>query len=353
VILVYTDSPDAARPLLQAELARLESTGNESWQIGVLLRLGDVELRAGNWAEAARFARRSMSIALYAGTAQEQTVALMIHGLVQAHLGNLDEARDASRRALVLAEEGGDRAYAIRAMAALGFIELSRGDAAAAIEHLSPATAELRRIGVGELSISQVVQNVIEALVALGRLDEAEETIAFVEDKGRPTGRAWHEAVAQRGRALVASARGDFDAAREHLDRALAAHERLPQPFELGRTLLAQGTIERRAKHRGAARAALSAALELFDQLGAPLWAEKAAAELARIPGRRQASSELTETERRVAELVAQGLSNKEVGAKLFVTVRTVEANLTRIYSKLGVRSRTELASRLGRPPNA
>jgi DNA-binding CsgD family transcriptional regulator len=174
-----------------------------------------------------------------------------------------------------------------------------------------------------------------------------------VEEKGKPAGRAWHEVVAQRGRALVASARGDFDRAREHLDRALAAHKRLPQPFELGRTLLAQGTIERRAKHRGAAREALSGALELFDELGAPLWAEKAAAELARIPGRPPAAGELSETERRVADLVASGRSNKEVAAKLFVTVRTVEGNLTRIYAKLGVRSRTELAARLGRDASA
>jgi DNA-binding CsgD family transcriptional regulator len=178
-------------------------------------------------------------------------------------------------------------------------------------------------------------------------LDEAEEVIAFVADKGRPAARSWHEVVAERGRALVASAHGDFDGAREHLRNAFAAHERLPQPFELGRTLLAQGTIERRAKRRTVARQALTGALELFDELGAPLWSEKAAAELARIPGRGRAPSELTETERRVAELVAEGLSNKEVAARLFVTVRTVEANLTKVYGKLGIRSRTELASRL------
>jgi DNA-binding NarL/FixJ family response regulator len=130
---------------------------------------------------------------------------------------------------------------------------------------------------------------------------------------------------------------------------ALESHERLPQPFERGRTLLARGQIERRAKHRAAARVSLTEALELFDGLGAPLWSERAAAELARIPGRAHASGELTETERRVAELVADGLSNKEVAAKLFVSVRAVESNLSKIYAKLGVRSRAELASRRAR----
>jgi DNA-binding NarL/FixJ family response regulator len=105
--------------------------------------------------------------------------------------------------------------------------------------------------------------------------------------------------------------------------------------------------VQRRLKQRAAARATLEQALELFDDLGAALWAEKAAAELARIPGRGRASDELTETERRVAELVAEGLSNKEVAARLFVSVRAVEANLSKVYAKLGIRSRTQLTSRL------
>jgi DNA-binding CsgD family transcriptional regulator len=347
LILLYTDVPDEARPLLRAELERLERAGNESWQIGVLFRLADLELRAGNWLEASRLARRSASIAMHGGISQEQTVALMVHGLVQAHLGHLDDAVAAAGSALALAEAEEDRIYAIRAMAVLGFAELSRGDAAAALVHLSPGSAELRRFDFGELSISQVVQNEIEALVALGRLEEAEVTIEFVEAKGEATQRSWHAAIGARGRALVASARGDAGEALRQIELALAAHERLPQPFELGRTLLAQGTIERRAKRRGDARAALTRALEIFDQLGAPLWAEKAAQELARIPGRAPDDGALSETERQVADLVASGLSNKEVAAKLFVTVRTVEGNLTRIYSKLGVRSRAQLAARV------
>lgn len=346
VILMYTDELDTARPLLEAELARVESAGEESARIGVLVRLAELELRAGRWTEAARSARDSMTMALQAGIDQEQSVGLMIHGLVQAHIGNLDEARRAAESALAITKETGDGVVAVRSMGVLGFVELSRGDSVAALEWLSPAADRLRALGTGELSISQVVQNEIEALVALGRVEEAEETISFVEEKGRPAGRAWHEAVAQRGRALVASARGDVEAARTHLDRALLAQERLPQPFELGRTLLAQGAIERRAKNRGQAREVLTRALELFDDLGASLWAEKAAAELARIPGRTPADGALSETQRRIAELVVAGRSNKEIAASLFVSVRAVESNLTKIYAKLGIHSRTELAGR-------
>jgi DNA-binding CsgD family transcriptional regulator len=273
----------------------------------------------------------------------------MIHGLVQAHLGELEEARRAAETAVVLCEEVGDKLYATRARAVLGLVELSRGDALRALEHLATAGEQLRSTNIGELSMSHVVQNEIDALIALGRLEEAEGTIGYVEEKGRPTDRSWHAVVAARGRALVASARGDHGLAHTHLERALAAHERLPQPFELGRTLLARGTIERRAKQRAAARESLTRALEILDQLGAPLWAEKVAAELARIPGRQPATAELSETERRVAELVAAGHSNKAVAGTLFITVRTVEGNLTRIYRKLGVQSRTELAALLRR----
>ena len=82
----------------------------------------------------------------------------------------------------------------------------------------------------------------------------------------------------------------------------------------------------------------------MFDSLGAALWAELAAAQLARISGRQASGSSLTETEERVAELVAMGLSNTEIAARLFVTVRTVEAHLSRIFAKLGVRSRVDVA---------
>jgi DNA-binding CsgD family transcriptional regulator len=313
----------------------------------VLYRLSELELRAGNWGASHRLAREAVELAASSNHEQEQAVVLSGLGLVLAHLGRLEEACERAEVARGLARESGDMTIRQRAEATLGFAALSRGDAEEAAAWLGPARAELQRQGIGELSISQVVQNEIEALILLGRLEEAGETIAFVEEQGAASGRAWHAAVSARGRALLAAAGGDHEAARAHIERALVAHERLPQPFERGRTLLAQGTIERRAKRRAAARDALTAALELFDGLGAPLWAERAAAELARVPGRGRASSELTETERRVAELVADGLSNKEVAARLFVSVRAVEANLSKVYAKLGVRSRNQLAARL------
>jgi DNA-binding NarL/FixJ family response regulator len=154
--------------------------------------------------------------------------------------------------------------------------------------------------------------------------------------------------MASRIDALVAAGRGDHAEARRKIGAALRAHADLPEPFEHARTLHLAGRVERTARGWGAAREAFADALERFDQLGAARWAEKAAADLARLPGRRPRSQDdLTTRERDIAELVGEGLANKEIAAKLFVSVNTVEKTLTRVYSKLGVRSRTELAKRL------
>jgi DNA-binding CsgD family transcriptional regulator len=348
VLLVYRDEYDQARSLFLAELERRTAEGDEATRAGVLYWLAHLELRAGNWGAATRMAEAALVTSRQATVEQEQTALLALRGLVAAHVGDVETARESATRALGLAQGAGDRLIGLRARGALGFLELTLGDAEAAHRWLEPAMSLLIASGTAELS-HHVAQNEIEALVSLGELGAADEVIEYVEAKGKPLGQPWHGAIAARGRALVTAAQGDMDQACTHAEAAVGHHERLRQPFELGRTLLVRGKVERRAKHRAVARESLTRALELFDELGAPLWAEQASAELARIPGRSRASAELTETERGIAELVAEGLSNKEVAARLFVTVRTVEANLTKVYAKLGIRSRTELASRFRR----
>jgi DNA-binding NarL/FixJ family response regulator len=144
---------------------------------------------------------------------------------------------------------------------------------------------------------------------------------------------------------MLAAGRGDQDTAETLLEEALDIHDRFPVPLERGRTLLALGMTHRRAKHRRAARDRLHEAEALFDDMGAAIWRDRARRELGRISGRAARDHDaLTSTERQIAELVATGKTNREVAAELFVTVSTVEANLTRVYRKLGVRSRTELA---------
>jgi DNA-binding NarL/FixJ family response regulator len=118
-------------------------------------------------------------------------------------------------------------------------------------------------------------------------------------------------------------------------------------PFELGRTLLLEGRLRRRANQKRAAAEALRRALELFAQLGAPTWLEQASAELARVGLRHRSPDELTATELHVAQLAAAGLTNREVAKAAFMSPKTVEANLARVYRKLGIRSRAELGARM------
>ena len=146
-----------------------------------------------------------------------------------------------------------------------------------------------------------------------------------------------------RCRGLVAAAQGNGERAALLLQRAVDQHEEVGDPFGRARALLALGIVLRRARQKRGAREAIEAALAGFEQLGAATWVERARSELGRIGGRTREEG-LTAAERRVAVLVAEGRTNREVAAALFLTERTIASHLTHIYAKLGVRSRTELA---------
>ena len=225
----------------------------------------------------------------------------------------------------------------------LGFVELSLGDAAAALPYLR-RSYELRNDFVLEPGMRLELGDLLEALIGVGELDEADVVLETWQQRADALDRAWALAILARSRGLLLAARGDLDGAFASFERALAEHARSTDPFHYARTLLALGRTQRRAKRRGAARTTLEDATARFEQLGAPLWAEQARAELARIGGRTASRGELTEAERRIAELVAEGQTNREVAAALFLTEHSVETALTRVYRKLGVRSRAELA---------
>jgi DNA-binding CsgD family transcriptional regulator len=177
----------------------------------------------------------------------------------------------------------------------------------------------------------------------LGRICEAASVAARIAGYDDP----WPRAVGARIRGLVAAARGHLEASMREFERALAAHDSVAMPLERARTLLAYGTTLRRAKQKRQARQRLEEALTIFNSLGAAAWIKRAEAEVSRIAPAPAGVGSLTPTEARVAELVASGRTNKEVAADLFLSVKTVEANLSRVYAKLSVRSRTELAARL------
>jgi DNA-binding CsgD family transcriptional regulator len=235
----------------------------------------------------------------------------------------------------------------LRNLAVLGFLELSRGEPEAALCYLEDADARAR--GTGHLDpnpIGRFHGDLIEALISLGRLDDAEFRLSELDAQARALGRRSLLALCERCRSLLYAQRGDPMAGLAAAERSLTLYELLQLPFERGRALLVLGQIARRAHKKRAAREAFDRARAAFGALAAWPWVEKADAEAARIGGRTRAQG-LTATEQRLAALVREGRSNKEIAASLFVTPRTVEKSLSRIYAKLGVHTRGQLVSRL------
>jgi DNA-binding CsgD family transcriptional regulator len=349
--LLYADEHELARATLWKAHAVGVARGDEPTWTQALLFLTEVECRAGNWDRADEYAEELLEAGEQRGLEFSGGTWLWLRGLVDAYLGRLDVARTRAAEGARISREVGEQAWLERNLALLGLIDLSTGDYSAAAEWLAPVVRRRQARGAGEPSLYPARELAIEALVAIGDLDEARIQLGWLEEAGRRLGTPWPLAMSARCRALLQAAEGELGAARESCEQALAVHERMPSPFERARTLLIYGAILRREKRRKAAREAIEAALSIFETLPAPVWAENARAELARIGGRPAAGGGLTEGERRIAELVAIGKSNKEVAAVLFVSVHTIEDALKRIYRKLEVHSRTELAHRLSANP--
>jgi DNA-binding CsgD family transcriptional regulator len=227
----------------------------------------------------------------------------------------------------------------------LGRLELAVGNAEAAAGYLRELPERLLASGLKDPA-QPIWPDAIETLIALGELEDARRWLEQHEWNAHRFGSPLAVAGAARCRGLLAAAEGDFDTASASFDRALAELAGMELPIEHGRTLLSLGSMLRRAQQKRAAREALGEALAIFERLGAPLWAERTRVELRRISGRAPHPEELTETEEQVARLAAQGRSNKEIAAELFMGVSTVEMHLSRVYRKLGVR-RAELGGRL------
>ena len=337
---------DEARARMRMSRDRAELLGDQAALTAALCHQSELEHRAGNWPLAMRYAEEGYECAEQLGREQEMSALLWARSLLDAHLGRVDEAREEAQRGIELSESCGDDVFRVLNLSVLGFLELSVGDAGAADQILRPLAAHLASRGWREPSISGELPNAIEALVELGELEEARRLLADLDDRVSRIESPWGEASAGRCEGMVLAAEGDLEAALAVYERAVGAHERLPQPFDLARTLLAQGIAQRRVRRRRAARETLERALAVFDELGATLWAQKARSEVARVGGRAPSGGDLTASERRLAELVAEGRSNKEAAAVLYVTPKTVETKLSRMYAKLGIHSRAELARR-------
>jgi len=344
----FTGRIDLARGLLVRLHDQVVGRGEETEVPWVLVHLAETSLLAGDFAEAEREADEALRTATLTGQEAFVAFALLLRSMVRAVRGDSLGARGDGIEALAIAERIGWPIGVHQSRYGLGFLALSEGDPRAAVDVLEPVVATIEALGVYEWPIAMSLPDAIEALVATGELDRAARLTDALAGCGRDFDRPWALATTGRCRALLQAAVGDLDSACAAAERALVEHERLAFPFELGRTVLVLGQLQRRRGERREARETLERALGIFDELGAPLWAEKARAEIRRI-GVRRAPGELTEGEQRVAELAAQGLTNPEIAARLFVSRRTVEANLARAYRKLGIHSRAQLGATMAK----
>ncbi len=332
---------DAARECFGRLWRMARDHGDETNETGPLFRLVLIEMMAGRWDEASLHLERLAELAQQSGVNTAYAAAMT--AFVDAHRGREDAVRGAAAAGLAGAAE--QPILLLWWYCNLGFLELSLGNPREASDWF--ARWERLRSEIRLQDVRRNALNATEAFVEAGRLEEAAALLDGFVAQARKHGDAIRLPLAGRARGLLRAARGDLEGGVAELERAVAAPELVRLPFERARTLLVHGRLLRRAKRKRAAREALEQALAEFERLGAALWAQRAHAELARVAGRAPARERgLTETERRIADLAGEGRSNKQIAAELFVSVRTVEANLTRVYGKLGVRGRAELASR-------
>ncbi|MDX1881935.1 AAA family ATPase [Mycolicibacterium sp. 120270] len=307
-----------------------------------------INIWLGRFADAALVAEDTIERAQQLDGPNMIVIARLVRTAVAAYTGRERDARAEAREAIEGAEQCGAIYLTEWPIMSLGFLEVSLGNYTQALSTLKPLLDRFDATPGTELMTSAYLPDAVEAMVALGQLGEAEPLIAALEQNGGRLNRPWMLAVGSRSRSMWLAARGDLDAADRTARQAIAHHQRLPMPFELARTQLLLGQLERRQRHREAGATTLRAALAAFEGMGAALWAERARAELARAepsPG-----SDLIPSEQRIAELAAAGMSNQDIAATLFISPKTVEANLTRVYRKLAIRSRAQLSAHLPTP---
>jgi ATP/maltotriose-dependent transcriptional regulator MalT len=346
-VLVWLEEYQQAADLFArlVETARAKSTPSllPYTQAG----LAELEFRTGAWPTA--YANASEAVRLAEDTEQPAALAFALAGLarIEAATGRERECREHSARVVELANTGATAALSYAA-SALALLELGLGENEQAIGRLEQVSHRTSEHGLREPSVIQWAPDLIEAYARSGRIEDARRALARFEQEADASGRSWASAAAARCRGLLA----DPDRFEQEFNQALQLHAHTPTPFELARSQLCLGERQRRSRRRSQARDHLRAALESFERLGAAPWAERARNEL-RASGehlrRRDATDaeQLTAQELQVAQLVARGRTNREVGAALFLSPKTIESHLGHVYRKLNLRSRTELAALL------
>jgi DNA-binding CsgD family transcriptional regulator len=344
LLRAWTGALDPARKTLAAAGRRCIALGQEGEFVFVAFSLALVDIWRGDFASVATAADETIERAAQLGGDFPMFIALTLRGSAAAYAGRIDDARSDLDEAVAVAQRCGSMRMGEWPVTLRAFLEVSCGNYQAALDAVAPLLPMAQVFPEAtEIIAASYLPEAVEAMIGVGQLDDAEPLIDTLERNGRRLDRAWMLAVALRSRAMLLAARGDLNAATGMAELAMTEHARLPMPFERARTQLLLGQLQRRQRQREAGAATLREALQTFDDLGTQQWAERAKTELARGMSGRQRSEGLSPSERRVAELAVSGMTNRDIAAALFISPKTVEVNLSRVYRKLKIRSRMEL----------
>jgi DNA-binding CsgD family transcriptional regulator len=347
--LVWCERYDAAERLLGSSVTAGRAAGRlDDLPFGLAV-LSDLRFRTGEWGPAYAHAVEAVELSSDCHTNVNLSYALACTARLDAAMGAAEVCRDRLVQAVSLAGPIGVVSISAYAAAARGLLELGAADYRQAAAELARVDAHVKRYGVADPCVIQWRPDYIESLIRIGRLADARRQLAVLDAEAASTGSGWAKATAARCRGLLMQT---FQAAIPQLEEAVALADSSAGVFEQARARLCLGEALRRIRRPGAASHQLDQAYLAFEQLGAQPWADRAAAELATVgvsasPRQQPIHVRLTPQELRVALQVADGLSNREVAAKLFISHKTVEVHLGHIYAKLAVRSRAGLTKRV------
>ena len=345
---IWIERFDAADRLLSELLRSARRSGAVRAIPYPLAVQANLNFRRGRWHDALGEATEAVALSreLLDGAVLANNLGFLVQ--IEAALGRLDAAREHGAESLRLCETLSLGAVAPHTLQGLAILDLGEADYESALGRLERIGSDVAA-GENEPGLSMWRAYAVEAYARVGNAEAARALLGDLDHFADATGRAIGRAHAARCHGLLAP----DDEIEGHFEAALRWHGKAELPFPRAWTQLCYGERLRRAQRRAAARTQLAAAADTFRTLGAASWLRRAEAELAAAGARRRAPhgptgwEELTQQERRVAELIIDGATYREAAQELFLSTRTIESHLRQIYRKLGVRSRTELTRRL------
>lgn len=343
----WTGDLESGRRQMGQVAEECEERGAETEMMWVDAHRTFIDIWLGRYADAANTATALLHRAEQLGGDNALVIAALMQATLAAHTGQEERTRYWADVALTRARRCSALYLIDWPLTSLAFLEVSLGNYSQAVTTLEPILARFDTTPGTELFTSSHLPDAIEALINIDQAERAVPLVEALESNGARLDRPWMLAAGACGRARLLAASGDLVGAEELVHRAMAEHDRLPMPLERARSQLLLGQLQRRGRRRQEATATLSEAAATFDRIGSMQWSARAHAELDRLATRSGADTVLTDAEILVAKRVTAGLSNKEVAAALYMAPKTVEMHLSRIYRKLGIRSRGQLAARL------